>query len=121
MKKTISYLAIASAIILGAYGLTGCDTESADQVTITVTPNNARIKVGDSLTFTAHGFRDYNWSLSEPKIGVLSVNRGDSTVYTAVQPASNIVQVLTVTSTAVSSVISNQTVTVSAEALITHY
>ena len=122
MKKTVLTLFILGIIGTAAF-IVGCETDSSDQVALTITPNHARIKVGESVTFKAGGFQDYTWSLSNPSIGVLSTKKGDTTVYTAVIAFSGEPQVLTVKATATRTVSSNSTqeVTASAEALITNY
>ena len=118
--------AILTLFVLGIIGTTafivGCETDPSDQIALTITPNHANIKVGQSQEFKAGGFQDYTWSLSNPKIGVLSVNKGDTTVYTAVIASTNETQILTVTATATQTITSNSTpTTASAEALITNY
>ena len=79
--KTLFTLALAAVAI----ALAGCETESSDNISITVSPSHAEIKKGESVTFTASGWRDYTWSLADSSAGVLSVTKGDSTVYTAVK------------------------------------
>lgn len=100
--------------------LNGCDTEPSNQIAIHISPNNAQVKVHESQEFFATGFTDYTWTLSDTKIGVLSTTKGGHTVYTAVTSASNIVQVLTVTAR-LSLDTNGAPITVSSEALITHY
>jgi hypothetical protein len=78
--KTLFCMVLAAI----AVGLGGCETESSDQIAISISPNNVTLKKGESQTFTASGWQDYTWSLTNDDIGVLSNNKGDSTVYTAV-------------------------------------
>jgi hypothetical protein len=120
MKTVISIL-ICSIIISTFILLAGCETESSDQISLKITPNTARVRVRESLEFTASGFTDYTWSLSEPRIGVISTTKGNKTVYTAVTSASNIIQVLTVTARAATTSTNSTPETAHAEALITHY
>lgn len=77
----IGLVAAVAAMVL----IAGCETESADQISITITPNNATIQKEESREFTASGWRDYTWSLTDPSIGVLSVTKGDRTTYTAIK------------------------------------
>ena len=122
-------LAAFAAALLTA----GCETESSDQIAIAIYPNNATLSKGQSREFTASGWRDYTWSLSDTSIGVLSTTKGDSTTYTAVKGSSsadtNLTQILTLsisladeststgTSTSATPVIVE---TISAQALILH-
>jgi len=85
MNIVLRIVTAVAALVLAA----GCETESSDQISISISPNNATVKKGESREFTASGWQDYTWSLSDPKIGVLSATKGDSTTYTAVKgPAS---------------------------------
>jgi hypothetical protein len=125
MKTLFGILLAAVAV-----ALSGCETESSDQIAISISPNNVTMKKGESREFTASGWRDYTWSLSEPSIGVLSTTKGDSTVYTAVAgPTStneaSLSQILVLTvDVATDGVTSGTNIvssgSVSAQALITH-
>ncbi len=108
------------AICLPLLGMVGCETEASDQASISVTPNTAEIALGASQVFTASGWQDYSWSLSDSSVGVLSTTTGDSTTYTAVLAmTSNSTQVLTVTANSAASGTTNAA-TLTAQALITH-
>ena len=86
------------ALCLPLVGMVGCETESSDQASISITPNTTEIALGASQVFTASGWQDYSWSLSDSSVGVLSTTTGDTTTYTAVlATSSNTPQVLTVT------------------------
>jgi hypothetical protein len=81
--------------------IVGCDTDSATSP-ISVSPDEAKVHRGESVTFTVSGGYDYTWSLSQPEWGTLSTKSGPQTVYTSLYaPASNTVgiQILTVEST----------------------
>jgi len=93
MKTILIHLVAAvAAMVL----IVGCETESSDQISISITPNNATLRKGESREFIASGWRDYTWALSDPSIGVLSVTKGDRTTYTAVKgPASSTNETLT--------------------------
>jgi hypothetical protein len=118
--KTLRTTLLVSIFGAIAIALTGCDTESTEQASIHISPNNARVRIHQSQEFVVTGFTDYTWSLSNNEIGVLSTTKGDRTVYTAVSSASNVVQVLTV-SARVSITTNGAPLTTTAEALITHY
>jgi hypothetical protein len=110
---------LTSIIIATFIALCGCETEPTDQIALQISPNNAKLRVGQSQEFTATGFTDYRWELSDNKIGVLSTTAGSSTIYTAIVKASNEVQVLTVSATSLAG--TTNSITASAEALITNY
>jgi hypothetical protein len=105
------------AICLPLVGMVGCETESSDQASISITPNTVSLATGDSQEFRASGWQDYSWSLSDSSLGVLSASTGDRTTYTAV--VSNTTQVLTVTAYSGPTIATNAT-SLTAQALITH-
>ena len=118
--KTFKPLLLRIALLLPLMGIIGCETESSDQASISISPNTAELDVGASQVFTASGWQDYSWSLSDSSVGVLSTTTGDDTTYTAVLAmTSNTTQILTVTANSADSVTTNAT-TLTAEALITH-
>jgi len=93
------YLA-ASLAAMACLVLAGCEADSVSS-RISVTPSSATIRKGQSLTFHAEGGYDYQWSLSDHSLGVLSAATGDSVTYTSIyEPAegSTAVQVLTCSS-----------------------
>jgi len=69
--------------------LTGCETEPSDQAEVRITPASVTMRTGQSQEFTASGWQDYTWSLSDPSLGVLSTTKGDRTVYTATSALSS--------------------------------
>jgi hypothetical protein len=95
MKRLIGALLVSACTLL-LLSATGCEVESTDQASVTIIPRFATIKKGQSITFTASGWSDYRWSLSEQGLGILDREVGSSVTYTAVQDSSNI-QALTVT------------------------
>ncbi len=121
---------IVAAVMMSL--VAGCETESSSQISISISPNHATLKKGESREFTASGWSDYTWSLSDSKIGVLSNHKGDTTTYTAVVSPSGTndnatqMQVLTLsvnvpaetTATGTNQIATTRLV--SAEALITH-
>lgn len=78
--KTLFCMILAAVAVT----LAGCETESSDNISISISPNNATIARGESVTLTASGWRDYTWSLADTSAGVLSTTKGDSTIYTAI-------------------------------------
>ncbi len=97
MKILFNVAASMLLLLLAA----GCETESSDQISISISPNHTKLRRGESREFTASGWQDYTWSLSNREIGVLSNNKGESTTYTVFRsPATTnevITQILTVT------------------------
>ena len=80
--------------------MAGCETESASS-RITISPSESSLRKDQSVTLTASGGYDYEWSLSAEDWGTLSRRRGTSTTYTSLyEPGSNNVetQIITVTS-----------------------
>jgi len=104
--------------------LAGCEVESAGH-RIEIDPNSATIKYGQTLTLNALYGYVYDWSLSDTSIGILNTRRGQQVIYTSMtDPASPVVQVVTVTSTfsdnTDSGAGSNAPVVHTANAYITH-
>lgn len=120
MQKTLSTL-LCAALIGTIAALTGCETDPTEQIALSITPNTARLRAGESQEFKAGGFQDYTWSLSKPELGVLSTTKGDTTIYTQVSSASSETQVLTVRASSTGASASNKVTTASAEAIITNY
>lgn len=85
-KSSIVALAIAAAAVAI---LAGCETEPSEQIGVSITPNNVNMRVGESQSFTASGWQNYTWTLSDTSIGVLSNTKGDTTIYTAVSASTN--------------------------------
>ncbi len=93
----------------------GCETDSASQAALSVSPNNKTINEGQSVALTANGgFGEYRWALSSKTYGTLSQTRGQSVVYTATQ-GGDVRQTITVYATSTST---NSTSALSATAVI---
>jgi VCBS repeat-containing protein len=77
----------AAALAAGAFSLiVGCETESAADATITVTPVHAELTAANpSITLKASGGWDYIWNLNNSAAGYLIKATGASDTYTAVQ------------------------------------
>ena len=119
--KTLFCMILAAV----AVALAGCETESSDQIAISISPNNVTMKKGESRTFTASGWQDYTWEF-EDNYGVLSNTKGDTTTLTVIQGNSStntsLVKTLTVIALDEASDLtpgSNATHRVSAQAFIT--
>ena len=96
--------AFAAVAVLAGAALTAClssGCESADSYSISVSPNYAKIKGGQSVTLNASGWSNYQWTLDNENGAHLSATIGKSVVFYAESGASN--TVYNVTATAVGS------------------
>ncbi len=117
---------VLPALAAGLLALAGCEVDSASR-RIEVRPDGATLKYHESVTLTAYNGYEYDWSLSDNAIGALNTRRGPMVTYTSLNdPASPVVQVVTVTSTFSdnydpnTNTETNAPVTHTAEAYITH-
>ena len=82
--KTMLRSGLFAALVGAASALSalvaGC--ESADSYSISVSPNYAKLKPGQSVTLTASGWSDYTWSI-DGSAAHLSATTGKSVVVTA--------------------------------------
>ena len=118
------WLGCVAAVVPLAFLLTGCEVESASR-RIEISPNSATLKYGQALTLSALNGYVYTWSLSDNTIGTLNTRQGQQVTYTSMtDPATIVVQVITVSSTFSdtdsSGTGSNAPVVHTAEAYITH-
>ena len=107
-----------------AFLLTGCEVESSSRK-IEIHPDSATIIYGQALTLSALNGYIYDWSLSDNTMGTLNIRRGQQVTYTSLtDPATPVVQIITVTSTFsdtdASGTGSNAPVVHTGEAYITH-
>ena len=123
----VAMLSMAAVLILGiAFFNTGCETEPADGLNVTITPDSITIMRNQSIVFTANGGFNYHWSLSDESLGLLSNREGPIVEYASRHDpglSNMVLQVLTVTSTTGSATsISNNAplFTYTAEAFINH-
>ena len=83
--KTNLRSGLFAALVLAASALSvlvaGC--ESGDSYSISVSPNYAKIKPGQSVTLNASGWSNYSWSLSSENGAHLSATTGKSVVFYA--------------------------------------
>lgn len=82
MKNHLS--ALAAAVLAGAaltaFFASGC--EDSESYSISVSPNYAKLKPGQSVTLTASGWENYTWSI-DGSAAHLSATTGKSVVVTA--------------------------------------
>lgn len=134
MKKKLT-MASRIASLLGAALvstalLSGCDTESADELNTIISPDSVTITIDEAVVFTASGGFEYRWSLADDDLGTLNTRTGSSVVYTSRSDPglsntvpNTVLQVLSVASTLRDSATTNQVdelFTRTAEAFITH-
>lgn len=91
MKKFTACFALFAAA--AAVFITGCETESADELSISVNPSYANLRVGQSVTLTASGGWNYRWSCGDG--GALSANAGEKVVYTALESGKTVTVTVT--------------------------
>lgn len=117
--------AILSAVTLVML-ITGCETEPVGTTQVKVSPESVTISEGQAIEFTARDGFEYQWSLTAGKEqwGTLSTRQGARTVYTSMytppSAATDITQILTVTSVIRGAGGTNTAAGVTAQAYITH-
>lgn len=85
--------------------MVACETESASENNVRITPDRARLSSGQAQVFTASGGYEYRWSLegggTADEWGRLSASTGPTTVYTSLKdaPTSGVTRVVRVKST----------------------
>lgn len=72
----------AATAAIAAIALCGCETESAGDVSITLTPTYAALEPGQTVVFTATGGWNYKWGISDSALGTLDKYQGGQVVYT---------------------------------------
>jgi len=93
------WLGCAAVMVPLAFLLTSCEVESADREII-IHPDSATITYGQAVTLSALNGYVYNWSLSDNTMGTLNTHQGQQVIYTSLtDPATPVVQTITVTST----------------------
>jgi hypothetical protein len=81
VAAALALLPVLAALVLSA----GCEATSPDEMSVTVTPNYAKLKSGQSVALTASGWFSYSWSLSKPDYGYLSSTAGERVTYRAIK------------------------------------
>ena len=92
MKNVLPAFAAAAVLagaVLSAFFASGC--EDADSYSISVSPNYAKVKGGQSVTLNASGWSNYQWTLDNENGAHLSATTGKSVVVTAESGSSNAV------------------------------
>ena len=92
MKHSFPAAVLLAAAAFAAF-VAGC--ESGDSYSISISPNYAKIKPGQSVTLTASGWENYSWSLNNENGAHLSATTGKSVVFYAESDASNTVYSVT--------------------------
>lgn len=126
-------ISVWGAALLGmAFLIAGCEADSA-RSPIVIDPDNIQIRWGQQQMFVAQGGYEYEWSIDNPELGMLTRTRdSDRVLYTAIAaPDEGLnIQILRVTSwidgahqsggTNVQTTVSTTSHRVSAEARIMH-
>jgi len=124
--KHISIALLAIVVLATAICFVGCETESASDNNVRITPAAAIILIGEAIELIASGGFDYDWTLENEGWGALSARKGNRVIYTSnYDPGAETYtsgQVITVTSTLGTDTSGSNTLgyTQSAEAVITH-
>ena len=85
--KMLSLPMSFAALLAGVFLLAaGCETESADSLDISISPSFAKVKSGGSVTLTASGWSNCEWSADQ---GQLSSTHGKSVTFIAAGLGSN--------------------------------
>ena len=92
MKKAFFLFAAMAAAV---FAITGCESESMAEHSVTISPSYANLALNQSATLTANGGWNYKWSLSNREAGSLSQSTGRTVVYTAKKEG--VTQTVTVT------------------------
>ena len=87
VAAALALLPVLAALVLSA----GCEATSPDEMSVTVTPDYAKLKSGQSVTMTASGWFSYRWSLKNPEYGYLSSTVGERVSYRATTASSLII------------------------------
>lgn len=92
--KTLRRFSAAAAAAAAMFAAAGCESAETHGVTIKVSKREVTA-VGETVTLSASGWSEYDWSLSNTTIGRLSGTKGSSVVYTVLEiPATNSTHVL---------------------------
>ena len=103
-RSIVTAAALVYAIAAILVACIGCDVEPSQDFTISVEPQAATLREGQTVDLVASGGLAYSWSIGQnsttQRWGILNVKTGDRVTYTSVhsQPGETNIQVLTVTS-----------------------
>jgi len=72
---------LSALAFIGLIISTGCETETASENDVRISPSSIGLRPNQTAEFTASGGYEYTWSLSNDSIGVLTTRTGPRTVY----------------------------------------
>lgn len=78
------------------FATAGCETDSASDIAINISPSGGTLNAGQTIQLTASGGWNYRWSCDQEK-GYLSSTTGSKVSYTAYSASSNTTHTITVT------------------------
>jgi hypothetical protein len=125
MKHTSIVLLTIVALATGIC-FVGCETESASENNVRITPAAAIVLIGQAIELIASGGFEYDWTLENEEWGTLSARKGNRVIYTSnFDPGADTYisrQVVTVSSTLGTDSSGSNTLGYiqSAEAVVTH-
>ena len=124
--KHISIVLLTIVALATGICFVGCETESASENNVRITPAAAIVLIGQAIELIASGGFEYDWTLENEEWGTLSARTGNRVIYTSnFDPGAETYtssQVVTVTSTLGTETSGSNTLgyAQSAEAIITH-
>ena len=124
--KHISIVLLTIVALATGIGFVGCETESATENNVRITPAAAIILIGQAIELIASGGFEYDWTLEHEEWGTLSARKGNRVIYTSnFDPGAETYtsgQVITVTSTLATDRLGTNTLDYAktAEAVVTH-
>ncbi|MBL7116016.1 MAG: hypothetical protein ISS35_09650 [Kiritimatiellae bacterium] len=81
--KTLCSIFLVTTVAAVLFAMVGCETDSASEATISVSPSHVELYMGGSQEFTAKRASGYKWSVSPVGFGVLSSSSGSRVIYTS--------------------------------------
>ena len=98
MTKKRFFLTLGCVLAGGLFIVaTGCETDSASDLSVNISPSGGVLKPGQSVKLTASGGWNYQWVVEDDDLGYLSSKTGSSVIYTAFSSSSNATHKITVT------------------------
>ncbi len=83
VMKRVTIPLLVALVLIGGLCFVGCETESASENNVRITPSSAIILIDEAIELNASGGFDYEWSLQNEEWGTLSTTIGPSTIYTS--------------------------------------
>ena len=124
--KHISIALLTIVALATGVCFVGCETESASENNVRISPAAAIVLIGEAIELIATGGFEYDWTLENETWGTLSARKGDRVIYTSnYDPGADTYssrQIVTVTSTLGTDGSGSNTLgyAQSAEAIVTH-